>query len=121
MLQCELNSSLVLSKNNLEWSNKQVWPSRFDTNGISMLRPLIEISVKMRIQAKLHATIVISSDEEEAEDEEVLNEEFQNCFRQKFVVASKSNFRTLTACQMTYFSENNLHQHLHDLTENDTN
>ena len=77
-MQCELNSSLVLSKNNLEWSNKQVWPSRFDTIGISMLRSLIEISVKMRIEARLHAVIVISSDEEEPEDEEVLNEECED-------------------------------------------
>lgn len=48
-----------------------------------------------------------NSDEFICANEDVLNEEFQNCFRQNFVVSSKSNFRTLAACQLTYFSENN--------------
>ena len=73
-MQCELNSTLVLSCNSLAFSTKLVWPSRMDAIGLSMLRSLIRICFRKRIEARLHGVIVISSDEEEE-----MNEEEEEC------------------------------------------
>ena len=75
-MQCELNSTLVLSRYSLAFSTKLVWPSRIDAIGLSMLRPLIGICYQKRIEARLHGVIVISSDEE---DEEEVDEEREEC------------------------------------------
>ena len=69
-MQFELNSSFVLSYNDLICSTDLVWPSKIDTIGHSMLRTLIHMSLKMRIEARLHGVIVISSDEDELDEDE---------------------------------------------------